>query len=63
MARRIPTQEEIDALVAAGWRHTPANPDEYDWFWPPETLGYGWTYTQAVKEQRRRDKAAKEVVE
>ena len=59
MARYNPTPEEIAALVAAGWRHAPEQ--GRDWFWPPNELGYGYTYTEAVREQRRREKAAQAV--
>ena len=55
MTRHIPTPDEIAALVAAGWHH--AQEQGRDLFWPPNELGYGYTYTEAVREQRRREKA------
>lgn len=58
MRRYKPTDDEAAALVAKGWRYTPANKDEDAWFWPPDTLGYGWTYREAVREQRRREEMA-----
>lgn len=56
MTRHIPTPDEIAALVAAGWHH--AQEQGRDLFWPPNELGYGYTYTEAVREQRRREKVA-----
>ena len=50
-----PTQEEIRALTDKGWRHTPRNEDEWDWFWPKGEHGSGWRYKDAVKEQQRRE--------
>ena len=58
MARRTPTPDEIAALVAVGWEHT--REQGRDWFWPPHEVGYGYTYTEAVREQRRREKLAQE---
>lgn len=58
-ARRYnPTPDEIAALVAAGWRYTERTADEDAWFWPKGEFGWGRTYKQAVKEQRRREKLA-----
>lgn len=58
-ARRYnPTADEIAALVAAGWRYTERTADEDAWFWPPDTYGYGYSYVEAVREQRRREKLA-----
>jgi len=58
-ARRYnPTEAEIAALVAAGWRYTERTADEDAWFWPAGEYGAGWSYKEAVKEQRRREKVA-----
>ena len=59
MARRTPTPDEIAALVAVGWEHT--RDQGRDWFWPPHEVGYGYTYKEAVREQRRREKVAQAV--
>ena len=39
-ARRYnPTEAEIAALVAAGWRYTERTADEDAWFWPAGEYG------------------------
>jgi hypothetical protein len=51
-----PTDSQIAALVAQGWGHW-RDDDGDDWFWPPDEIGGGWTYSEAVSEQRRREDA------
>ena len=50
MMRYHPTKQERAALQSQGWR------DDWDgWWWPPaEYGGYGRTYREAAKEQRKR---------
>jgi hypothetical protein len=60
-ARRYnPTPDEIAALVAAGWRYTERTADEDAWFWPQDQHGPGYSYKEAVREQRRRERLAQE---
>lgn len=60
MTRYNPTPDEIAALVAAGWRHSPRTEDEDDWFWPPDRYGFARTYREAVHEQRRIEQRRRE---
>lgn len=56
-----PTEEEIKELTDKGWTYTPrsvnedGNRDEDDWFWPNGECGWGYTYKEAVEEQKRRE--------